>query len=175
MEGHRHDVLRTASARPTASCRGARPSRGPLLPPAPERRLRHPGRLHVPDRAALAGVMYVVRTGVTWRDVPAERVGCSGVTAWRQLRGLTKADVWPRLHATLLNELRRADLLDLKDCAVDGAQVRVLKPSTTDNQLKYEGREEGCDDPAQLRKTVVTRGNDGCAGVGHGSVFGSGN
>ncbi len=31
----------------------------PLLPPAPERRRRHPGRLRVPGRAALAGVMYV--------------------------------------------------------------------------------------------------------------------
>ncbi len=35
--------------------------------------------LRVPDRAALAGVMYVLRTGVAWRDVPAEAVGCSGV------------------------------------------------------------------------------------------------
>lgn len=47
----------------------------PLLPPAPERRHRHPGRLRVPDRVALAGVMYVLRTGVAWRDVPAEAVG----------------------------------------------------------------------------------------------------
>ncbi|CAM5339698.1 Transposase OS=Streptomyces griseomycini OX=66895 GN=FHS37_003484 PE=4 SV=1 [Streptomyces griseomycini] len=30
--------------------------------------------------------MYVLRTGVAWRDVPAEVVGCSGVTAWRRLR-----------------------------------------------------------------------------------------
>ena len=51
----------------------------PLLPPAPERR-RHPGRLRVPDRAALAGVMYVLRTGVAWRDVPAEKVGQLAVT-----------------------------------------------------------------------------------------------
>ncbi|MGV9349308.1 transposase [Streptomyces spiralis] len=41
--------------------------------PAPERRRRHPGRLRVPDRTALAGVLYVLRTGVAWRDVPAER------------------------------------------------------------------------------------------------------
>jgi transposase len=33
----------------------------PLLPPAPERRRRYPGRLRVPDRVALAGVMYVLR------------------------------------------------------------------------------------------------------------------
>ncbi|MGX1540973.1 transposase [Streptomyces adustus] len=44
----------------------------PLLPPPPERRRRHPGRLRVPDQTALAGVMYVLRTGVAWRDVPAK-------------------------------------------------------------------------------------------------------
>jgi transposase len=99
----------------------------PLLPPAPERRYRYPGRLRVPDRAALACVMYVLRTGVAWRDVPAETVGCSGVTAWRRLRDWTEAGVWPRLHAALLSELRGADLLDLDDCAVDGLHVRALK------------------------------------------------
>ncbi|WP_432445260.1 IS5 family transposase [Streptomyces malaysiensis] len=93
----------------------------PLLPPAPEQRHRYPGRLRVPDRAALAGVMYVLRTGVAWRDVPAEMVGCSGVTAWRRLRDWTEAGVWPRLHAALLTELRHADLLDLDHCAVDGS------------------------------------------------------
>lgn len=71
--------------------------------------------------------MYVLRTGVAWRDVPAETVGCSGVTAWRRLRDWTEAGVWPRLHAVLLDELRRAGLLDLNDCAVDGSHVRALK------------------------------------------------
>nr|AHE38693.1 Transposase [Streptomyces sp. FR1] len=99
----------------------------PLLPLAPERRRRYPGRLRVPDRAALAGVMYVLRTGVAWRDVPAETVGCAGATAWRRLRDWTEAGVWPRLHAALLTELRRADLLDLDDCSVDGSHVRALK------------------------------------------------
>ncbi|MEV5149971.1 IS5 family transposase [Streptomyces sp. NPDC052727] len=99
----------------------------PLLPPAPERRRRYPGRLRVPDRAALAGVMYVLRTGVAWRDIPAETVGCSGVTAWRRLRDWTEAGVWPRLHAILLTELRRAGRLDLDDCSVDGSHVRALK------------------------------------------------
>ncbi|WP_435797718.1 transposase [Streptomyces avermitilis] len=51
---------------------------GPPLPPTSERRHRYPGRLRVPDRVALAAVMYVLRSGVAWRDVPAETVGCSG-------------------------------------------------------------------------------------------------
>jgi transposase len=58
---------------------------------------------------------------------PAETVGCSGVTAWRRLRDWAKAGVWPHLHAALLTELRRAGLLDLDDCAVDGSHVRALK------------------------------------------------
>jgi transposase len=98
-----------------------------LLPPAPERRHRHPGRLRVPDRAALAGIIYVPRTGVAWRDVPVQAVGCSGVTAWHRLRDWTEVGAWPRLHAAILPELRRADLLDLDDCAVDGSHIRSLK------------------------------------------------
>lgn len=35
--------------------------------------------------------------------------------------------MWPRLHAALLTELRRAGLLDLDDCSMDGAHVRALK------------------------------------------------
>lgn len=75
--------------------------------------------------------MYVLRIGVAWRDVPAEAVGSSGVTAWRRLRDWTEAGVWPRLHAALLTELRRASLLDLNDCSVDGSHVRALKGGTT--------------------------------------------
>lgn len=103
----------------------------PLLPPVPERRRRYPGRLRVADRTPLAGVLYVLRTGVAWRDVPAETVGCSGVTAWRRLRDWTEAGVWPRLHAALLTELRQAELLELDDCAVDGSHVRALKGGIT--------------------------------------------
>ncbi|OMI36781.1 transposase [Streptomyces sparsogenes DSM 40356] len=53
------------------------------------------------------------------------------MTAWRRLRDWTEVGVWPRLHAALLNELRRADLLDLDDCAVDGSHVRTLKRGIT--------------------------------------------
>ncbi|MBY8889477.1 transposase, partial [Streptomyces sp. PTM05] len=47
----------------------------PLLPTRPARRHRHPGRLPVPDRVALAGIVYVLRKGVAWRDVPCQVVG----------------------------------------------------------------------------------------------------
>ncbi len=83
------------------------------------------------DRAALRGIVYVLRTGVAWADVPTETIGCSGVTCWRRLRDWTEAGVWPRLHAILLTELRTAGLLDMDDAAVDGSHVRALKGGLT--------------------------------------------
>lgn len=81
----------------------------------------------MPDRVALAGIIYVLRKGVAWRDVPSEVVGCSGVTAWRRLRDWTEAGVWPRLHEALLTELRAAGSLDMDDAAIDGSHIRALK------------------------------------------------
>ncbi|GGV24092.1 hypothetical protein GCM10010495_44750 [Kitasatospora herbaricolor] len=103
----------------------------PLLPPRPPRRHRYPGRLPSDDRAALRGIVYVLCKGVSWRDVPAERTGCSGVTAWRRLRDWTEAGVWPRLHEVLLAELRVAGLLEMDDAAIDGSHVRALKGGIT--------------------------------------------
>ncbi len=50
----------------------------PLLPARPAR--RYPERLPADDRAALRGIVYVLCASVSWRDVPADQVGCSGVT-----------------------------------------------------------------------------------------------
>ena len=93
----------------------------------PARRSRNAGRLPLDDRGALAGIVYVLKTGVTWREVPREVAGCSGVTCWRRLRDWTEAGVWPELHRVLLDELRRQDVLDLDTAVVDASHVRALK------------------------------------------------
>lgn len=89
------------------------------------------GDCRMDDRAALRGIVYVLRTGVTWADVPTETIGCSGVTCWRRLRDWTAAGVWPRLHEMLLAELRGAGLLDMDGSAVDGSHVRALNGGLT--------------------------------------------
>ncbi|MGW0548507.1 transposase [Streptomyces altiplanensis] len=58
----------------------------PLLPARPPRRRGYPGRLPVDDRAALRSIVYVLCKSVSRRAVPAEQVGCSGVSAWRRFR-----------------------------------------------------------------------------------------
>ena len=97
----------------------------PLLPPHPPRRRLYPGRKPHDDRAALAGIVFVLKTGIGWNQLPREMFGCSGTTCWRRLQTWTAAGVWPRLHELLLAELRAANQLDLDRCAVDGSHVRA--------------------------------------------------
>ena len=51
----------------------------PLLPPEP--RVRRGGHPRVGHRAALGGILYVLRHGLRWRDLPQELGYGSGVTA----------------------------------------------------------------------------------------------
>lgn len=68
----------------------------PLLPPLKPRREKNRGRLPVSNRAALTGILFVLETGLRWRNPPAE-MGCgSGVTCWRRLRDWQAAGVVAR-------------------------------------------------------------------------------
>ena len=50
----------------------------PFKPPKPRR-----ARLRCDDRVALAGIIFVLRSGIPWEMLPRE-FGCSGMTCWRQ-------------------------------------------------------------------------------------------
>ena len=98
-----------------------------LLPKPPRRRFKHMGRPRVSDRAALTGILFVLRTGIPWQMLPRE-MGCgSGSTCWRRLVRWQRAGVWRRLHALLLAELRQRGQLDLARAVVDSGSVRAVR------------------------------------------------
>jgi transposase len=98
---------------------------GPIIPKR-KRRFRYPGRKPISDRAALTGILFVLKTGIGWEHLPKE-MGCgSGMTCWRRLRDWQKAGVWDKIHQTLLNKLRRTDKIDFSRAIVDSASVRAV-------------------------------------------------
>jgi len=101
----------------------------PLLPPEPPKPAG--GRPRVPDRAALTGIVFVLRTGIQWRMLPLE-MGCgSGVTCWRRMRDWTEAGVWPNLHRYILDELGAEGAIDWSRAAIDGSSVPAKKGART--------------------------------------------
>ena len=96
----------------------------PLLPP--RRPKPKGGRPRAPDRAALAGILFVLRTGIQWQEVPAE-LGCCGKTCWRRLGEWYAAGVWTRLHRVLLERLNNAGQLDWSRAALDSASPAAKK------------------------------------------------
>ena len=97
----------------------------PFIPVKP-RRFRNPGRKRVPDRACLTGILFVLKTGIPWEDLPQE-MGCGcGMTCWRRLRDWQQVGVWERIHRTLLDRLRAINRIDFSRAVVDSATVRAV-------------------------------------------------
>src|SRR5918911_2066552 len=106
----------------------------PLLPKQPPK--PKGGRPRVPDRAALGGIIFVLRTSCPWRLLPQE-LGCgSGATCWRRLRDWQQAGVWERLHQALLDRLGEADQIDWSRASVDSAFAPAKGGATKPGRIR---------------------------------------
>src|SRR5437763_12289287 len=97
----------------------------PLLPPPPWRRFRLPGRKPLDYRNVLTGILFVLKTGIAWDDLPAE-LGCGcGKTCRYYLQVWHRAGVWRQLHALLLAELNGADQIDWNRALIDASFAKA--------------------------------------------------
>lgn len=95
----------------------------PLLPPEPPK--PKGGRPRADDRACLVGILFVLRTGCGWNDIPAE-LAPSGPTCWRRFRDWSAAGLWPRLWRIILRHLGKTDRIDLSRAIIDSASFRAV-------------------------------------------------
>jgi transposase len=80
------------------------------------------GHPRTPDRVALTGLVFILRTGIPWEDFPQE-FGCTGMTCWNRLREWQRGGVFSNVLEVLLVRLHRAGKLDWSRAVLDSAQV----------------------------------------------------
>jgi len=109
----------------------------PLMPCSDGQRGR-PFRDH---RQVIEGIIYRLRTGIAWRDLP-ESCG-PWQTVWKRHKRFSVDGTWDRIHARLLAEADTAGRIDWS-VSVDSSISRAHQHATTMQRIeRTPGRRTG--------------------------------
>jgi len=87
------------------------------------------GRPRVDARRCVEGILWVLRSGARWKDLPATFP--SPTTCWRRHRQWSASGVWQNAWARLLRMLDRQGQLDWEESAADGTFSSAKKGAST--------------------------------------------
>ncbi|MFD6823874.1 IS5 family transposase [Streptomyces sp. NPDC060085] len=112
-----------------------------LVAPEVSRRPQGGGRRRADDRGVLAEIVFVARSGCTWRQLPPV-FGASWQTVHRRFTHWSQGRVWAKLHRVVLDEIGSEGIIDWSRCAIDSVSLRAVKegaltgPNPTDRGKK---------------------------------------
>lgn len=92
----------------------------PLLPPHAKE-----GKPRADDRQTISAILYVLKTGTPWNDLPKEYG--DDVTAWRRLKRWEKEGVWKRIMDTLLSDGYSEGKLSISNLSIDSDTIPAKK------------------------------------------------
>jgi transposase len=95
----------------------------PEHPPSPRG-----GRPRADDRECLEGILWLLRTGSPWQEIPLDFP--SGSTCWRRLQEWAGEGVLAEIHAVLIEELDELGKLDFEELLADATFIRAKKGAT---------------------------------------------
>lgn len=98
----------------------------PLLPPP--KASRRGGPRPIPNRPCFEGILWVLRSGARWKDLPEKYPSPS--TCWRRLRDWEEQDVWLDVWRAFLGRLDERGRLDWEETFADGSFAPAKKGAT---------------------------------------------
>ena len=96
----------------------------PLIP-TPPHRADGRGRPRCNPRHVMNGILWVMRTGAAWADIPSRYPSRS--TCHRYFQARVKAGVFVKILNTLAEDLYARGQIDLAECFIDGTFVPAKK------------------------------------------------
>ena len=91
----------------------------------PKQNFEKGGRPRANDRKTLDAILWVLRTGAQWSELPS-KYG-SYVTAWRRLKRWEEDGTWEKIWKALVSTLSRDDKLKMSVGYIDGTFVPAKK------------------------------------------------
>lgn len=98
----------------------------PLIPTRSVSERRGAGRPRAPDRAVFCGIVFVLRSGISWPLLPKNLGYGTGQICCRRLVEWQEEGVWPSLQRVLVDELQRRGNADVANAIVDSLSVRAV-------------------------------------------------
>jgi len=83
------------------------------------------GRPRADDRACLEGILWLLRTGARWQDIPVDLP--SGSTCWRRLQEWSGEYILQDIQALLIQELADMGKVNLEELLADATFIRAKK------------------------------------------------
>lgn len=89
----------------------------------PAERTGRPGRPWKPHRQVINGIVFVLRSGIPWPDLPAEFGKYK--TVYNRFRRWLKCGLWLKIVKSLIDRLLKAGEIDFDLWCVDGTVIRA--------------------------------------------------
>ncbi len=89
----------------------------------PKERTGKAGRPWIPHRRVIDGILFVLRTGIPWADLPSQFGKFK--TVYNRFRRWVKNGLWQRIFNALIDRLQRNGEIDFELWCVDGTIVRA--------------------------------------------------
>jgi transposase len=124
----------------------------PLLPKPPKH--RQGGRPWIENRRVLEGILWILRSGARWQDLPEKYPHPS--TCWRRLRDWEEQGVWLEIWRAFLSELNERQQLKWSESFLDGS-FAPAKKGAAESEKPSGARGRNC--PTSDSRPPISRAN----------------